>query len=100
MQDDTPSLGTCCTCESGIGVTTIVMLPLRGPVPGRGWGCAVCNMPPDGAVAVLCEACVPAYSRDRASLRFACRGYPRTGGRVPIGELSEPFAHDPGVDHG
>jgi NMD protein affecting ribosome stability and mRNA decay len=29
-----------------------------GPTPGRGWGCVVCGVPSDGAVAVLCDACV------------------------------------------
>jgi hypothetical protein len=71
------------------------MLSHRAPVPGHGWGCAVCGLPPDGAVAVLCGPCTDRFAADCA-LRFACRGYPATDGRIPFDELDpEPFEHDP-----
>lgn len=92
--DNDFDLGPCCTClEHRIDVRNILMLPLRAPVPGTGWGCVVCHLPADGAVAVLCDACVG------EAPRYACDGYPKDGGRIPVGLLSGPFDHDPRVDH-
>jgi hypothetical protein len=87
--------GTCCICERAEGVTNILMLDQRAPIPGHGWGCVVCGLPSDGAVAVLCDACLDLYAKQHDALRFVCRGYPGHEGRVPISELSpEPFTHD------
>lgn len=97
--DDPPSLGPCCICETETGARMIVMLPFKGLVPGHGWGCVVCNLPMDGASAVLCDGCLEDYAADRKTLRFACRGYPATEGRVPIEALTEPHAHDLSVEH-
>jgi hypothetical protein len=93
--DDAPRLGSCCICNTRAGVTNIVMLPYRCVVKGHGWGCLVCELPNDGAVAVLCDSCIAIYQADHAALRFACRGYPASDGRVPIADLlSRPFDHD------
>jgi hypothetical protein len=92
--DSVPDLGPCCICETTQGVSAIVMLGRRCAVPGHGWGCFVCGLPPDGAYAVLCDPCVDTWQGDGA-LRFACRGYPAQDGRIPISELSsEPFEHN------
>jgi hypothetical protein len=32
-------------------------------------------------------------------IRFACRGYPDTEGRAPIGKFTEPFEHDLTIEH-
>lgn len=88
-------LGTCCGCGTSEGVRNVVMMAQRAPVPGTGWGCVVCNLGLDGAVAVMCDACIGKPPR------FVCRGYPSSGARTPIGELSpEPFDHDESIDHG
>jgi hypothetical protein len=60
------------------------------PTPGRGWGCVVCDLPADGALAVVCDACL----EKRAPLRFACQGYPGKDGRVPIDLLFGDHNHD------
>src|SRR6476659_4409564 len=89
MTDDLPDLGPCCGCERTDGVKNVVMLHQRGVMPGRGWGCFVCGLPADGAVAVLCDACL-----GRAP-KFACRGYPAEDGRVPVSDLPPgDFDHD------
>lgn len=90
--DDDPDLGPCCNCEStGEDVRNIVMLPRRGPVPGTGWGCLVCNLPMDGAVAVLCDRCVELEGPPK----FVCFGNARAGQRFPYAELApELFYHD------
>lgn len=85
MEDEEMDLGPCCACERrGKSVRNIILLEKRSPVPGRGWGCVVCGLPPDGAVYVLCDDCL----EKKAEPKFACRGYPAKDGRVPIGELT------------
>jgi hypothetical protein len=91
--DDVPLLGPCCICLGEVGVTSIVMLPVRGLVPGHGWGCVTCGLSPEGAFAVLCEECTEDWQAG-AQIRFACRGYLATDGRVPIEQLTEPHEHD------
>ena len=94
------SLGPCCGCERDTGGQyNIVMLFFRNKVPGHGWGCFVCNLPPDGASAVLCDDCTERMERGEDVIRFACRGYPGSDGRAPVGKFTEPFDHDMTFDH-
>jgi hypothetical protein len=66
----------------------------RGPIAGTGWGCIVCNLPLDGAVAVLCDGCLELVAAGAWPL-FVCRGWPVDHGRAPFAELSaDPFDHD------
>lgn len=99
--DDAPSLGPCCGCERDTAgsVHTIVMLEFRNKVPGHGWGCFVCNLPCDGASAVLCDDCREKLEHGVEVIRFGCRGYPGTDGRAPIETFNEPFMHDTTIDH-
>ena len=103
--DRTPELGPCCICErTGDDVRVLVQLTSRAPIPGHGWGCFVCNIPSDGAVAVICEECAIPLEREGAPpitsvLKFACRGYPGTEGRVPYADLTGEFRHRD-VPHG
>jgi len=76
-------------------VRNVILLTKLAPISGRGWGCIVCGLPPNGAVAVVCDACLEA----NAPLRFACRGRPGSDGRVPIEELAGDFDHYP-IPHG
>ena len=96
---DAPSLGTCCICGGRERVTTLLTLSVKGKVSGHGWGCVVCNLPSDGAVAVLCEICRPLYQSGEKKLLIACMGYPATEGRIPISELTTPHMHDARVNH-
>lgn len=89
-----PDLGPCCICEGTKDVDNIIMLDRRCAVPGHGWGCVVCGLPPDGAIAVLCDACLPKWQKDGSLLALACRGYPGTEGRIPIAHLPGDFGHD------
>jgi len=85
------NLGPCCACQKeNSTVRNIICLDRKAPIPGKGWGCFVCGLPSDGAVAVLCDHCFEA----RAEIRFVCHGYPYEG-RMPIQDLPfEPFEHD------
>jgi hypothetical protein len=93
MDDETENLGPCCICETFENVRTIVMIDKRAPVAGHGWGCVVCGLATDGAVAVICDDCAELEQAD-TKLKFACRGYPASDGRVPIAELTQEFSHD------
>lgn len=89
--DDPRDFGPCCACgATGPTVRNLLMIERRAPVPGTGWGCVVCGLPADGAVAVLCDQCIDT----RVSPRQACLGYPASLERMPIDELTEPFTHD------
>jgi hypothetical protein len=75
------ALGPCCACgKSGPDVRNIMMLDRLCPTPGRGWGCVQCGLPPDYAIAVLCDACLAG----KAEIKFVCTGYPASGGRTAI----------------
>jgi hypothetical protein len=90
------NLGTCCICERAEGVRNIGMLSQRAPIPGHGWGCVVCGLPADGATVVLCDDCFASLRAGTAEIRFACKGWAGTEGRVPVEQLDpEPFKHDP-----
>jgi len=90
---DLPDLGPCCMCEGG-PTHNLIMLSQRGAIPGHGWGCVVCDLPLDGAYAVLCEACIIRWQQDNSLLTVACRGWPGEG-RIPIAELpAGAFDHD------
>lgn len=91
MTDETIDLGSCCACRrSGPDVRNIMMLHKRAPVPGTGWGCVVCHLPSDGAVAVICDACADA---DRPILDV-CVGYPSRNVRVSIATLAGTHEHN------
>lgn len=89
---DEPELGPCCACgQASDTVRNIIMLDKRAPTPGVGcWACFVCNLPAEGAVAVLCDDCLGRG----AHISFACDGPPGSGRRVPIEQLTETFDHD------
>jgi hypothetical protein len=85
-----PKLGPCCTCGTTTGVRNIIMFDRRAPVTGAGWGCAVCGLPNDGAVAVLCDECMGGEPKTVSI------GFPGEGKRMPVADLpDEAFGHKP-----
>lgn len=90
--DDAFDFGPCCAYgQPGPTVRNIITLTQRAPVSGTGWGCLQCGLPSDGAIAVLCDACMEAS----APIRFVCVGYSSNGQRVRVETLSEKlFDHD------
>lgn len=81
-------LGPCCVCETTVNVRNILSLHTKAPIPGHGWGCVQCGLDADGALAVVCDACL------ELPLKFACRGYPGKEGRIPIEDLTGEMEHD------
>jgi hypothetical protein len=71
--------GPCCACLKQKPTTrNLLMLPHRASVPGTGWGCIVCNLPPDGAVAIVCDDCL----QSQRELQNVIFGYPMEKQRV------------------
>lgn len=83
--------GPCCACgKEDETVRNIVMLEVRASRPGTGWGCFVCGLPSDGALAIVCDSCL----ESRAYIADACDGYPTDKKRVPVKRLQGAFTHD------
>lgn len=94
-------LGPCCICEqTGPDVRNMITLNRYAPVPGTGWGCVVCGLFPNGAIAVVCDACIRAHAAaspdgEPLEVKYVCYGYPAHGERMLISHLSsERFEHD------
>lgn len=85
--------GPCCACERE-NATILYCLPFEAPEGQNGWGCVLCDLPPRGAIAVLCEACAIAD----ATPLFVTAGSDITEHkRIAIDELAQtPFNHDEG----
>jgi hypothetical protein len=86
--------GPCCACGKPFPADSNVNLcfmDFRAPQPGTGWGCVVCGLPNDGAISVLCDACIARTDR----VRMVCDGNPLGSGRLPRERaVVVPFAHD------
>ena len=81
----------CCACGKTIPIpTNFILLDLRAPVPGTGWGCFTCGLKPDGAAAIICDACLDT----NATIKFALLGYLHERKLIPIENLTEKFEHD------
>lgn len=88
---DMPDFGSCCACGKTETVRNLVSLPYLAPVPGTGWGCVICNLPADGAIAVLCDECV----EKSPEIIEVCYGYVAEKKRFSVKAISErPFGHD------
>lgn len=93
--------GDCCGCgKVRDDVRNIIMLNREAPVPGTGWGCVVCGVPPNGAFAVLCDECCDLWQQSDPAdhpdpiIRLVCVGFASDNKRVPIGTCTKPFGHD------
>ena len=89
IRDDI-DVGACCACgRSDREVRNIIALAFRAPVPGTGWGCVVCGLPSDGAIAVVCDQCLELD----APIVEVCNGYATNGKRLNRIFVTEPFDH-------
>ncbi len=82
--------GACCACGGVEHVRNFIALNLKAPVPGTGWGCVVCGLAADGALTIVCDACLAAGTKPQ----LAIKGYPAGKQRVPISELQGKYEHD------
>lgn len=98
MIDSVIHLGTCCACgKEDETVRNIVALHRRSPIPGTGWGCTVCGLNADGALAVLCDECISATEDPIPKLGWVVYGWVNSGERIAIEDApTEAFEHDEG----
>jgi len=76
----TTDLGSCCGCgKTDKTVRNVIMLDRKAPEPGKGWGCVVCNLPPDGASVILCDECL---EKKPQPLDKIVMGYPGENRRI------------------
>lgn len=99
--DEEPlDLGTCCGCGcTGETVRNLIMLQKKAPVPGTGWGCVVCGLPSDGAVAVVCNDCLARAERQPDVIQEVIYGYATDNKRYSLAALTEFFDHKD-IPHG
>lgn len=96
MSDDL-ELGRCCGCRCLEGVSNLVLLNYKAPLPpaddpaeSRGWGCVLCGLEDAGAIAVLCDRCAAA-----AWIESVCVGYPGLDMRAAVASFPHvPHDHD------
>lgn len=70
------------------------VMPLNHPAPvlGSGWGCQICNLPPDGALVALCDRCI---RNPKLRLKSVVFGVLESKRRYPYADISkEEFDHD------
>lgn len=94
VDEDPIDLGECCGCGcTGESVHNIVALNYRAPTPGTGWGCTICLLLADGAIAVICDECLEKFKNGDDILKKAISGYALRKGRCDIKTLNESFRH-------
>jgi hypothetical protein len=82
-------VGPCCACRHVGLLRNIIMLHWRNP-NACGWGCVTCNLAPEGAIALVCDAC---WEGGRP-IRDAVATTIYAADRVPVTSLTEPWDHD------
>lgn len=87
--------GACCACQSEGPHRNLVTVKITAPEAGTGWGCIICGLEPNGAIAVLCDDCVEAQA---VSITHVSLGRVNTGNRISIQDYRhEDFDHDMAV---
>lgn len=95
--DDADLPRRCCACgEIKTPCRTLVTIARKSPTPGKGWGCVVCKLPFDGALAVICDPCAGELGKDDPTieLRWALAGGVDNDERIPLDKLDGTHGHD------
>jgi hypothetical protein len=102
QEEEWKKYGPCCACsQEGTPENPVwngIMLKLRGPSPGKGWGCFTCDLPLDGALAFICDRCLE-LGHERAPIKWVVEGLVANKGRAPIETCTEFFDHDLSKHH-
>lgn len=85
-------LGSCCVCEGCENVRNIVQLDYKVQSESA-WGCVVCGLASEGAVAAVCDGCMEKYAQDDIDphIRFLMDTAKR---RIPVAPESERIPHE------
>lgn len=85
-------LGSCCVCEGTHDVDNLLQLDYKVESE-TAWGCFVCNLPMQGAVAAVCDLCMETYADIEPQICFLMDTAER---RIPVPPKNEriPHLHD------
>lgn len=90
QQDGRVSFGRCCACgEVKPDVRNFITLNRPAPVPGTGWGCYVCGLDLNGALAVVCDSCL----ERNAAIKWVIYGQAWRGERILLSECPDGEFH-------
>ena len=84
---------TCCACGQCAISRNIAMLPWLCALPGKGWGCVVCGIPANGAIAIICDRCAET-GKDIADIAWACCGDGAGFEPIDLTKARGEFGHD------
>lgn len=92
MQDKKNEYGSCCICEtSTLDVRNIIQLDYKVKSESA-WGCFKCGLPAEGAVAIVCDACIEKHGDDTEKhIRFLMDSAER---RIPVPPEEERVPHE------
>ena len=81
--------GACCICEAETAdVQNIIMLDYKTRSESV-WGCYVCWLPFEGAVACVCDTCIEKYDNVEAEIKFLMDSHRR----IPVPPVEERVLH-------
>ena len=86
--------GSCCVCEKPDTELNVFQMDYKNPVPSESaWGCFTCNLPMEGAVAVVCDECVEAFPDEEIwdKILFLMDGATR---RIPVPDVKDRISHE------
>ena len=89
---DDYDLGSCCICEGSKNVRNIIQLGYKVQSESA-WGCVVCKLPAEGAVAAVCDGCLEKHAVDdiEPHIQFLMDSPDR---RIPIVPEAERVLHE------
>ena len=86
--------GSCCVCGNLQDVNNIFQLSYKvGSESESAWGCFGCGLPIEGAVAVVCDACIEKHGLDNIDghIKFLMDG---REGRIPVPPVEKRVPHE------
>ncbi|MYB02024.1 MAG: hypothetical protein F4118_00340 [Acidimicrobiaceae bacterium] len=87
--DNIDDYGTCCVCESEMDECILIQLDYKIESES-GWGCLVCDLPMDGAMAVVCFDCFDDDDLED-KIKFLMNG---RRGRIPVPPPESRIKHE------
>lgn len=86
--------GPCCICEcEGESVQNFIQLDYKNPKKSTtsGWGCVVCGLPAEGALAIICDERLNNPDTVIDDIKFLMDG---ETGRVPVPAETDRVPHE------
>ena len=84
--------GCCCICESTQNVNNLIQLDYKVESES-GWGCVRCGLPAEGAIAIVCDACIDKHGKSEDledKIKLLMNGIKR----IPAPPVSDRVPHE------